>query len=65
MQTDATMPQDRKYKNILDCVSKILKNEGGKAFFKGYVPSLVRAIPVNASIFLGVNLTKRLVFGDQ
>jgi len=64
MQTDATMPADRKYKNIADCVMKIMRNEGGRAFFKGYVPSLIRAIPVNASIFWAVTVTKRLIFGD-
>jgi solute carrier family 25 carnitine/acylcarnitine transporter 20/29 len=64
MQTDATMPQDRKYKNIADCVRKIMRNEGPSAFFKGYVPSLLRAIPVNASIFLAVTVTKRFIFGD-
>jgi len=64
MQIDATMPQDRKYKNILDCVTKIMKNEGPSAFLKGYLPAIVRAIPVNATIFLAVTTTKRLVFGD-
>jgi len=64
MQTDATMPADRKYKNTLDCIIKTYKNDGPGAFFRGYTPSIVRAIPINASIFLAVNATKRLLFGE-
>jgi len=64
MQTDATMPLDRKYKNTLDCFVKTYKNEGLAAFWKGYTPSIVRAIPINASIFLAVNATKKIFFGD-
>jgi len=58
MQTDATMPADRKYKNTLDCITKTLQREGPRAFFKGYAPSIVRAIPINASIFWAVNASK-------
>jgi len=64
MQIDATDPKDRKYKSIVDCIGKILRNEGPSAFFRGYMPSIVRAIPVNATIFLAVNATKRVVFGE-
>jgi len=64
MQTDETIPEKRKYKNTLDCIQKTLKNEGYKAFWKGYVPSIVRAIPINASIFLAVNATKKILFGE-
>jgi len=64
MQTDALMPADRKYKSIPDCVSQIFREGGSKAFFKGYVPSIFRAIPINASIFLAVTTTKRVVFGE-
>uniref|UniRef100_A0A6B2LCD6 Mitochondrial carrier protein n=1 Tax=Arcella intermedia TaxID=1963864 RepID=A0A6B2LCD6_9EUKA len=64
LQTDATLPQDRKYSSTLDCVVKMMKTEGGAAFWRGWVPSIVRAIPINASVFLAVNATKRFVFGD-
>ena len=30
------------YKNTLDCFNKILKNEGGKAFFKGALSNVIR-----------------------
>lgn len=30
---------------MFDCAKKILKNEGVKAFYKGYVPNLVGIIP--------------------
>eukprot|EP01123_Difflugia_compressa_P013033 TRINITY_DN5821_c0_g1_i1.p1 TRINITY_DN5821_c0_g1~~TRINITY_DN5821_c0_g1_i1.p1 ORF type:complete len:301 (-),score=37.64 TRINITY_DN5821_c0_g1_i1:138-1040(-) len=64
MQTDATMPGDRKYRNTLHCITQTFKNEGIGAFWKGYTPSIVRAIPINASIFLAVNATKRIAFGE-
>jgi len=64
MQTDATFPKDRKYRHTLDCILKTYKNEGLHAFWKGFTPSIVRAIPINASIFFAVNATKRVVFGE-
>jgi len=43
--------QDGKYKGFIDCASKIFREEGYSAFFKGLSPTLIRAFPVNAAIF--------------
>jgi hypothetical protein len=43
-----------------------LQAEGGvKTFFKGYVPSLVRAVPVNSAIFMAVFQVKSLMANDE
>lgn len=34
---------ERKYRNILDCAQKMLKEEGSSVFVRGYVPAMVRA----------------------
>jgi len=61
IQVDATNPLERKYKGIWDCIRKT-SSEGPGAFFKGYTPSLMRAIPLNAAIFLAVLSTKQFLF---
>jgi hypothetical protein len=46
----------------LQFLTLYLQAEGGvKAFFKGYTPSLVRAVPVNAAIFMAVFQVKSLM----
>jgi len=64
MQGDALLPEHRSYKNTFHCISQIMNKEGVRAFYKGYVPSIVRAIPVNATVFLAVNKAKSYLF-DQ
>jgi len=64
IQIDAEDPAERKYKSILDCFRQTSK-EGVRAFFKGYNPALLRAIPLNAAIFLAVLSTKKFMFGDS
>jgi len=64
IQIDATDYADRKYKGYLDCVRQILREGGVAALFKGYNPALLRAIPLNASIFLAVLSTKKFVYGN-
>jgi len=61
IQTDSINPLDRKYAGIWDCVKKTSK-EGYSAFFKGYTPSLLRAIPLNAVIFVAVLFSKQQLF---
>jgi solute carrier family 25 carnitine/acylcarnitine transporter 20/29 len=58
MQTDATFPQDRRYKNTLDCINQIFNKEGVPGFYKGYVPAVLRAVIVNACIFYAVSAAK-------
>jgi len=61
IQTDATSTPERRYSGIWDCIKKTSK-EGYSAFFKGYTPSLLRAIPLNAVIFVAVLESKKLLF---
>ena len=62
-ETDATLPQDRRYKSIVDCASKTLREEGAAAFFKGYTPTIARAVPVNGAIFLAYSAAKEAMEG--
>jgi len=54
MQGDHIVREKRMYSGILDCVRKTYAEGGIAAFFKGYIPSLTRAVPVNAAIFCAV-----------
>jgi solute carrier family 25 carnitine/acylcarnitine transporter 20/29 len=53
-----------RYSSLKDCVSQMFRNEGFKSFYRGYTPCLLRAFPVNASMWLTYELygrfTKRL-----
>ena len=53
MQSDASLVSERKYKNIIDCITKTYQNEGPKAFFKGFSAAMLRSFPANAFCFLG------------
>lgn len=33
------------YSSIFDCANKIVKNEGIRAFYKGYIPNMLGIIP--------------------
>jgi len=48
MQSDAIEVEKRKYSSMLDCARKTHAEGGIQAFYKGYVPAIVRGIPVNA-----------------
>ncbi|XP_076135028.1 mitochondrial adenyl nucleotide antiporter SLC25A24 [Alosa pseudoharengus] len=45
MKTRLTLGKTGQYKGMLDCAKKILKKEGVKAFYKGYVPNIIGIIP--------------------
>lgn len=59
MQTDASNPAERRYKNTIHCVTEIAKTEGAGTFYKGYTPAVIRAVLVNACIFYAVEAAKR------
>jgi len=59
IQNDSLNPSQQKYKGVWDCFRKTLKSEGLSGFFRGYVPANVRAVPVNAFVFLAVTASKR------
>lgn len=42
----------REYSGVLDCVTKIIKNEGANGFFKGCVTNAIRVAPSAAITFV-------------
>ena len=45
LKTRLTLRKTGQYSGMFDCAKKILRKEGIKAFYKGYVPNLVGIIP--------------------
>ncbi|XP_078114570.1 mitochondrial adenyl nucleotide antiporter SLC25A24 [Sander vitreus] len=45
MKTRLTLRKTGQYSGMFDCAKKILKREGVKAFYKGYIPNLIGIIP--------------------
>lgn len=43
---------------MVDCAKKTAA-EGWKAFYKGFTPSITRAMPVNGAIFTGFTAAQR------
>lgn len=58
MQSDASEPSQRKYKNFFHTVSKLYSERGLQTFYKGLSPCLVRSFPTNAATFFAYELTK-------
>lgn len=58
IQGDHVDPAKRLYSGLLDCAKKTMA-EGGKAFYKGFTPSITRAMPVNGAIFTGFTAAQR------
>lgn len=60
MMADALVKDERLYKNTLDCLLKLYQTEGGyKRLWKGYLPCLLRSVPVNASMLFVVESTRK------
>lgn len=45
MKTRLTLRKTGQYSGMFDCAKKILKKEGVRAFYKGYVPNILGIIP--------------------
>eukprot|EP01113_Clastostelium_recurvatum_P031725 TRINITY_DN3993_c0_g1_i2.p1 TRINITY_DN3993_c0_g1~~TRINITY_DN3993_c0_g1_i2.p1 ORF type:complete len:298 (+),score=57.71 TRINITY_DN3993_c0_g1_i2:69-962(+) len=60
IQTDHIMPDQRKYKGIMDCARKIYAAEGMKGFYKGFTPCFIRSIPANAACFVVYENVRKL-----
>ncbi|KAI5961279.1 DIC1 [Candida theae] len=60
MQNDATLPIDqrRNYRNALDGLYKICKNEGMGSLFRGLSPNLVRGVLMTASQVVTYDIAK-------
>lgn len=61
LQTDALKKQDQVYKSSYDCFKKSLRAQGFKGFFRGFLPTLLRAAPVNACTFYTFELAIRVL----
>lgn len=57
IQTDSL--ETPKYKGIKDVVRTVFKEQGVKGFFKGFVPTILRAAPANAATFYAFEITIR------
>lgn len=64
MQSQNPDPAKRVYATTLHAIKGEIAKGGIRALFKGYLPAVVRAVPVNASIFAGFSFTKRLLSGN-
>ncbi|CAG9311090.1 unnamed protein product [Blepharisma stoltei] len=60
MQSDSFA--NPRYKSLLDCLKITYKTDGFSGFFKGWTPTMLRAAPACASLFLGFEATMS-IFG--
>lgn len=60
MKTRLTLRKTGQYSGMFDCAKKIMKKEGVKAFYKGYIPNILGIIPY-AGIDLAVYEVGRLL----
>ncbi|KAK9488291.1 mitochondrial carrier domain-containing protein [Lipomyces starkeyi] len=61
MQTDSIDATKRQFNSTIDCARKTLQASGVKGFFRGFVPTILRAAPVNASTFYAFELAMRAI----
>ncbi|KAG8767884.1 Mitochondrial carrier protein ymc2 [Serendipita sp. 411] len=64
MQTDGFSPATgQKYTSTMDCVRKVISNEGIAGFRRGLVPTLIRSPFANGATFVGFELAMRMLNG--
>ena len=64
MQTDGFTPATgQKYSSTMDCVRKVIANEGLAGFRRGLVPTLIRSPFANGATFVGFELAMRVLNG--
>ena len=61
IQTDSLMKSNRKYQSISHCATQIIRSEGFRGFYKGFLPCFLRAAPVNGLTFVGFELAMRMI----
>jgi len=54
MQSDAVLPVEtrRGYKNVVDALVRMVKEEGLKGFFSGASPTIIRGLAINLGMFV-------------
>lgn len=50
---------------ILDCAKKTYRLEGLRGLYRGFLPCIIRSMPVNAAIFLAFETTMRFLGRDS
>lgn len=60
MQSDG-FGANQRYKNMRDCFAQTYRGEGLRGFWKGILPTLLRAMPVSAGTFAVVEMTMRAI----
>ena len=60
LQTDGFDKSTRNYSSALDCARKTVAKDGIRGLYKGFVPCMLRAGPVNAATFVAYELTMNL-----
>eukprot|EP00744_Colponema_vietnamica_P000309 GILI01000552.1.p1 GENE.GILI01000552.1~~GILI01000552.1.p1 ORF type:complete len:321 (+),score=126.85 GILI01000552.1:51-965(+) len=63
MQADGTLPveQRRNYKGVGDAFKRMLAEEGASSFFKGALPTIVRAMSLNMGMLASYDQTKEIL----
>ncbi|KAJ2001911.1 Mitochondrial carrier protein ymc2 [Coemansia thaxteri] len=61
LQTDGFSAGARKYNGTVDCIRKVMQQEGARGFFRGITPCLLRAAPANAATFIGFEMAMRVL----
>ena len=50
-----------RYNGVIDCVTKIYRNEGMLAFYKGLAPNLIKIFPSSGVFFLTYEYTLKFM----
>lgn len=63
MQADSTLPPDRRrnYKNVMDALTRIVKEEGAGGLFTGAGPTVVRAMALNMGMLASNDQAKEFL----
>jgi solute carrier family 25 carnitine/acylcarnitine transporter 20/29 len=61
MQSDTPVKAQREFPTIIKTVKKIYNTHGIRAFFRGFVPCILRSAPANAVTFLGYEYAHKLM----
>lgn len=63
MQADATLPesQRRNYRNVIHALTSIVKQEGVLALWNGCMPTVYRAMAINAGQLACYDISKRII----
>jgi solute carrier family 25 carnitine/acylcarnitine transporter 20/29 len=61
MQTDSFDSAHRRYKGWWHCLRVTLKTEGLQGLYRGSIPCMLRAAPVNAATFVAYEFAMNLL----